>query len=1540
MNTLIDHNKKKEYLVQVTVIEGRHLSDKDDGSSNPYVKITVGQHRPQATDYISRNINPTWNQSFTFSGLEFNDQELQTGELMFEVFSRNRFKSNDLIGKYAINLSTLYKNANHEYYNVWLCLTNPDEEGNESDDAQGYLLVNCFIISEGDRPPVHDINDRLNADMEEDDEDLNVDQMTFEELRAFQEKKQGIQILGKPSVARKAFQLSCYVFKADGLCDFPGVFGMVKPNFFVSCRAMGLVQKTKCLSDNSAPLINQKMLFPTYFPFLNDKIIMRCWNYQKSGADKFIANVPEFSVPNDYFNISKLMSISGRMPAKWINLYGIPPMERNDQISGGKRKHPRSGTAYLGRVLISFSLLANPKPTVQTLPCNPFHEPDTLTYRLFADVYEIKFLKDYDIVVWCDVTIGTYSTGNSKKKKPNKKSSIEWKIDEEKNEVCLPTIVQNFPKDISSVPDIFVNLYSGGSKDERIGYYRVKAEQVLGWEPLPRWLHFNSLDTTKDSPGSILINLQFMIDNEQIKRKVKQRGIDSAFTLYAHIVSGFELDSKDADNTEIETIVEVDIKDKIKATKERKGRFPFWNELLEIDVDLDAKLDFAPDISITLKKKTPKTFFSDEKLEIVGHFTVPIWCCKKKKTLPHYFNCIRNNDTVGRILAMFYIHPKNKKKNQQQVFPIYESLNNTQSAKVSISVLGVRNLDFESKLEDAHFEVNISQDTEDIQTQNKIHNEKEELAKFNSGEKENILNFIQLYEFNNIKIYGDSTFQIYPMVKINFHKLGFFGDEERFLIFNLAEYSNTISEKTKKKFRKMFECNLGNSRVDQEQFILTEIGEEIEENKEDKGLGDDDEEDEIAGPTSEEALLKLKQLQEEDEEFDECLDKKMVAKMTTYKNCEISEDITLECLPSDKTKERETKKDLRRIIFMEMKELKKKDFLSTNETEKLINLNQKYRELKKPLMNEDIFYNFDDLADEYDYGREIYKEDVYETHPDLKIPFETKKLCILPKGVFADKCEKMEGYYKLGKETNCFLKYKVEIQLNNISEEEEKERLKKEAKITKIEKNKKKKESLMNPDDEALKIELKSFNVFNQYFINRLRNCYFNKVQRRELKKDQICFPMHNVKIRIYILRALNLTAQDSYASVSNAMSGFVAYSRANSYIEIMVGEKYKDADQKQLKYIDDSLNFIPETLNPSFFKTFEMDGDLPQDWKLTINIRSKKEGGLGSDSLIGSTVIDLEDRYLGDFKNNLTLSYKAYEDLLNKQLETDDEDLVTKKLSLISGKLDDLKTKEVPVEFRPIYHPDRKTAQGVLEMFVEVMSNQTAKLVKPAKIEKPAPEDFEIRLVIWEMRNLPATEKKPLSVFITCAYKPEGYLSEEVKKETDTHLNTTDGWAVYNWRMKFPLRVPCSFPRLYFNVLDFQFGSDGEVVGECYISLKRLFKRLLQEGKLNVDKKWIPLTHPKDPGDSKGEMCISLNIIQKFEAEQDPVGEERNEPNKNPYLETPTAGRKIKDFLKGINLAFKFNFNLFGMFKILGVLTFVLTIVIILFVSPGILVK
>jgi len=49
-----------------------------------------------------------------------NMYELESFELIFEVFSKKTFSSDVLVGKYSIGLSTMYRNANHEYFRTWI----------------------------------------------------------------------------------------------------------------------------------------------------------------------------------------------------------------------------------------------------------------------------------------------------------------------------------------------------------------------------------------------------------------------------------------------------------------------------------------------------------------------------------------------------------------------------------------------------------------------------------------------------------------------------------------------------------------------------------------------------------------------------------------------------------------------------------------------------------------------------------------------------------------------------------------------------------------------------------------------------------------------------------------------------------------------------------------------------------------------------------------------------------------------------------------------------------------------------------------------------------------------------------------------------------------------------------------------------------------------------------------------------------------------------------------------------------------------------
>ena len=48
--------------------------------------------------------------------------ELETFEMVIELYDHNPILANQMIGQYSIGLSTLYNNMNHEIYKNWVGL--------------------------------------------------------------------------------------------------------------------------------------------------------------------------------------------------------------------------------------------------------------------------------------------------------------------------------------------------------------------------------------------------------------------------------------------------------------------------------------------------------------------------------------------------------------------------------------------------------------------------------------------------------------------------------------------------------------------------------------------------------------------------------------------------------------------------------------------------------------------------------------------------------------------------------------------------------------------------------------------------------------------------------------------------------------------------------------------------------------------------------------------------------------------------------------------------------------------------------------------------------------------------------------------------------------------------------------------------------------------------------------------------------------------------------------------------------------------------
>lgn len=208
-------------------------------------------------------------------------------------------------------------------------------------------------------------------------------------------------------------------------------------------------------------------------------------------------------------------------------------------------------------------------------------------------------------------------------------------------------------------------------------------------------------------------------------------------------------------------------------------------------------------------------------------------------------------------------------------------------------------------------------------------------------------------------------------------------------------------------------------------------------------------------------------------------------------------------------------------------------------------------------------------------------------------------------------------------------------------------------------------------------------------------------------------------KVRVYLLRGLNLSAQENAADINDMMAGVRAMASANSYPVIVVGDgrNRKDGGFDVLKTVNDKVNTVPQNLNPNYFRPYELDVRLPEDWQLQIHIYDSKT--LWKDAVIGSTNIDLEDRLIGDPVKKQLIAYEALKtkwenEKYNEEMKDADSRKITELRNLISKvatKIEALEVKPSPVEYRALRNPGEKTSQGTIELFIELLEAEIGML-------------------------------------------------------------------------------------------------------------------------------------------------------------------------------------------------------------------------------------
>ncbi|XP_076663862.1 otoferlin isoform X3 [Andrena cerasifolii] len=246
-------------------------------------------------------------------------------------------------------------------------------------------------------------------------------------------------------------------------------------------------------------------------------------------------------------------------------------------------------------------------------------------------------------------------------------------------------------------------------------------------------------------------------------------------------------------------------------------------------------------------------------------------------------------------------------------------------------------------------------------------------------------------------------------------------------------------------------------------------------------------------------------------------------------------------------------------------------------------------------------------------------------------------------------------------------------------------------------------------------------------------------------------------------------------------------------------------------------------------------------------------------------------------------------------------------------------------VETRPLYNPEKPgIEQGKLELWVDMFPMDMPSPGPSIDISPRKPKSYELRIVIWNTDDVVLeddaffTGEKMSDIYV------KGWLKgQEDCQSTDIHYRSLTGEGNFNWRFIFPFdylvaeekivinrkeslfswdETECKIPaRLELQVWDADHFSADDFLGAITLDLNR-FPRGAKNSKLctlsmlktdgtvptvNIFKQkrvkgWWPFYVKKENEDMEltGKVEAEIHLVTKEEAEKNPAGFGRNEPD------------------------------------------------------------
>ncbi|CAM9789335.1 unnamed protein product [Discosporangium mesarthrocarpum] len=266
------------------------------------------------------------------------------------------------------------------------------------------------------------------------------------------------------------------------------------------------------------------------------------------------------------------------------------------------------------------------------------------------------------------------------------------------------------------------------------------------------------------------------------------------------------------------------------------------------------------------------------------------------------------------------------------------------------------------------------------------------------------------------------------------------------------------------------------------------------------------------------------------------------------------------------------------------------------------------------------------------------------------------------------------------------------------------------------------------------------------------------------------------LQVRLYVLKAFRLRAQDTQSN------------KADPYVKVELG---KEKISRREAAITGEINDVP------LLQYFELKCKFPGSSKLQVHIYDRDPLGSLSDDHIGTTIIDLEDRWFS----------KEWQEKVWDKTDPNKPILRT------------------PAEMRSLWNPTCSGPQGSLELWLDILTAKDVSRVPPADISPPPKSKFQLRVIIYKVKDwqLPGDSFTGMTDMYI-----RGKLGNDLHWQvTDTHLRAQTR-ASFNWRFVFDMEMPMrkeGCHNLHLQIWDFDLLSN-DMLLETSFSLESFINR------------------------------------------------------------------------------------------------------------------